>query len=78
MAKFSSRAWCLPRDEFIGVGQLWFARLWLSGSPQGGFRFVFTCACIYRYNFIYMYLDVHPPARDALVQRLQAACPSGR
>lgn len=33
VAKFSSRAWCLPRDEFIGIGQLWFARLWLSGSP---------------------------------------------
>lgn len=24
VAKFSSRAWCLPRDEFIGIGQLWF------------------------------------------------------
>lgn len=36
---------------------------------------MFTCACIYRYNFIYMYLDVHPPARDALVQRLQGSFP---
>lgn len=63
VAKFPSRAWCLPRDEFIGIGQWWFARLWLSGSPVGRFLIrIYVCVYIY----LCIYLQVHPPARDAL------------
>lgn len=49
MPKFSSRAWCLPRDEFIGIGAvvvcpaLVVGRFWIC---------IYVCAYIFLYIFI--------------------------
>lgn len=53
MAKFSSRAWCLPRDEFVGIGAVVVCPALVVVISVGRF-WICIYVCIYIFVYIYM------------------------